>query len=147
MMRYVLTEADDDLVPLEKEIEYLKNYVELQKIRLTEKTKVVFGIDGIDNTKHIPPLLFISFIENAFKYGVSNETETTITINISIEKDYLSLLVRNDKLQKDTGQIDSNYIGIDNTKRRLDLIFRDNYSLDIIDSEELFQVNLIILTK
>jgi len=144
MMRYVLTEAIAEKVALEKEIKYMKSYIDLQKIRLTEKTMVVFEIDGNANAKQIYPLLFISFIENAFKYGVSNETESEITIKFSIDNDSITLLVKNDKMSKGANPTDSSNIGIDNTKRRLDLIFGDNYSLDITDNETCFEVNLKI---
>jgi LytS/YehU family sensor histidine kinase len=144
MMRYVLTETSQEQVPLKKEIQYLENYVQLQRIRLTHKTDVVFDIKGNIDLKKIPPLLLISFIENAFKYGVSNEIESTISIKIHVWQQAISLSVRNDKLSKENGQMNSLKIGIANTKKRLDLIYSGNYSLKIAENDKYFEVNLKI---
>ncbi len=142
MMRHVLTEVQDQKVSLEKEISYLKNYIALQRIRLTDKTKVVFEIEGAEGGKEIPPLIFISFIENAFKYGVSNEVESTIMIRIEIKTESIALHVKNSNFKRNVDQSKSNSIGIENTKRRLELIFGNAYKLDIQDLEDSFEVNL-----
>jgi len=142
MMRHVLTEVNKDLISLKKEVKYLKSYVELQKIRLTDKTKVSFEVDGNIGSQQIPPLLFINFVENAFKYGVSNEVESMITILLSTQEDNVLLRVKNDKVFAKNNKDDSHNIGIENTKRRLELIFGNRYSLDIYDNEKTFEVNL-----
>ena len=144
MMRYVLSETSNKQVPLEKEINYLKSYVELQKIRLTDKTKVTFEIKGNPASKEISPLLFISFVENAFKYGISNEKETAILIRISIEQHSILLLVINEKLKRETTHIDSFHIGMENTIKRLNLIYHEKYCLDIFEDEKLYKINLKI---
>jgi len=143
MMRYTLSETITEKVALEDEITYLKNYIELQKIRLTKTTKIDFSVIGEINTQQIPPLLFINFIENAFKYGVSNEVETLIQIHIIVKKNTLSLLVKNEKMNQNT--FSSSYeMGLKNIKRRLDLIFENNYTLEIQNNEKTFEVNLMI---
>jgi two-component system LytT family sensor kinase len=143
MMRYTLTETTTEKVALEDEINYLKNYIELQKIRLTKTTKIDFSVIGEINYQQIPPLLFINFIENAFKYGVSNEVETLIQIHIIVKKNTLSLLVKNEKMNQNT--FSSSYeMGLKNIKRRLNLIFENNYTLEIENTEKIFQVHLII---
>jgi len=147
MMRQVLTEANEDLISLEKEVNYLKSYVELQEMRLTDKTKVSFEVDGNIGSQQIPPLLFINFIENAFKYGVSNEIKSTISIILSVRADSVLLRVKNDKVFAKNNNDDSHNIGIENTKRRLDLIFGNRYSLDINDNNKSFEVNLKLNIK
>lgn len=143
MMRYTLTETTTEKVALEDEINYLKNYIELQKIRLTKTTEIDFSVIGKINSQQIPPLLFINFIENAFKYGVSNEVETVIQIHIIVKENTLSLFVKNEKMNQNT--FSSSYeMGLKNIKRRLNLIFENNYTLEIENTEKIFQVHLII---
>lgn len=145
LMRYVLTEAKFEKVPLEKEINYLKNYIALQEMRLTDKTRVDVQFVGDFTNKQIPPLLFINFIENAFKYGTSTEIETSITIRIEVINNLLELQAKNDKPLKNTlNQFNSSSIGIKNTIRRLDLIYNNKYKLDITNMPEYFLVNLSI---
>lgn len=147
MMRHVLTEVNKDAISLEKEVKYLKSYVELQKIRLTDKTKVEFTIDGNINSQQIPPLLFINFIENAFKHGVSNEVESSIIITISVQNNNVFLKVKNNKVFAKNKDKNSHNIGIENTKRRLELIYGQNYSLELNDNEKTFNVNLKLKLK
>lgn len=143
MMRYVLTEAQAENVSLEKEVEYLQSYIELQTRRLTDKTKVDFRLDGNIANKYIPPLLLINFIENAFKHGVSTERNSSIFIRIYIKANTLVLEVKNDILKK-SAHDSSAYGGIENTRKRLDLLYPDNYTLNITTDPGTFYVNLLI---
>jgi LytS/YehU family sensor histidine kinase len=144
LMRYVITDAKADRVTLEKEIEYIQNYIELNRLRLTGNTRVNFMIEGNLIGKMIEPLLLISFIENAFKYGVSTEHKSTIEITISIEGQDLQLMVKNDKVSRNAL---SNEIGIKNTIKRLDLSYRKNYQLEVKDEPDTYQVNLRLHLK
>jgi LytS/YehU family sensor histidine kinase len=143
MMRYILTETKAEKVSLERELNYLKTYVELQKIRLTEKTKINFHIDGSSLQKQIPPLLFINFIENAFKYGVSNEFETNIDVSIIIDDNNLELRVKND-IVKSQPDLKSNNFGLENVKRRLNLLYPASHSVDIKNNDKTFELSLKI---
>lgn len=143
MMRYALSETKEEKVSLKKEIDYINNYIELQKIRLTEKTKVIYKVEGEITSKQIAPLLFINFIENAFKYGVSNEVETKISISIAIVNSNLLFSVFNDKVINTNNQ-NSTKLGIINTKHRLNLIYPNTHTLEIIDNKETFEVKLKI---
>ncbi|MBC7748428.1 MAG: sensor histidine kinase [Methylotenera sp.] len=143
IMRYTLSETSSEKVPLENEINYLHNYIALQKIRLTETTRIDFTVTGNIDAQQIPPLLFINFIENAFKYGVSNEVETEIKIHLIIEENKITLCVKNAKINQNHVS-SSNEIGLMNIKRRLDLIFENNYKLEIENTEKTFEVNLMI---
>ena len=143
MMRYSLSKTSAEKVLLENEIDYIKNYIALQKIRLTETTHVNFTIQGQIDEQQIPPLLFIDFIENAFKYGVSNEMETEVKIQFVVEENTVSMYVSNEKVNQ-SSLLPSNEIGLKNIKRRMDLIYQNNYHLKIENSEKKFEVNLMI---
>src|SRR5215467_3041766 len=128
IMRYVLTEAKNDLVPLEKEIHFITDYIELQKIRTTDKTCIGFTIAGEPNGKPIAPLLFLPFIENAFKYGVSAREVSPITIFLELHEKNVHFKVTNNKHQLSTLKpIEKTGIGINNALRRLDLLYPDRY--------------------
>jgi two-component system LytT family sensor kinase len=142
MMRYVLTQANSEKVPLQDEIKHLQTFVELQKIRLTGKTKINFDVKGNITSRQIQPLLFINFVENAFKYGVSNEHETQINIQISLNGDVLHFSITNDKIIKNSRI--SNNIGLENIRKRLNLIYGDNSILKINETDNIFMVSLTI---
>jgi two-component system LytT family sensor kinase len=145
IMRYVLNEAKNDLVPLEKEIEFTTHYIELQKIRITDKTTVDFIVEGDAFGKQISPLLFLPFIENAFKYGVSTRAYSPILILLKIEESMVQLEVKNDKHSGSSIKSANNTgIGINNTRRRLDLMYHNRYVLETSSSETNFFVNLKI---
>ena len=126
IMRYVLTETNTDLVYLKHELDYIDNYIDLQKIRLTDKTSINYTITGDLADQKVPPLLFINFIENAFKYGLSNEVNTTIEIQIQIQKNKLTLIVKNNKISDRFNEQISSNIGMPNIKKDF------NYSMDQI---------------
>jgi two-component system LytT family sensor kinase len=145
IMRYVLTEARNDLVPLEKEILFTSHYIELQKMRLTDKTIVDFSIRGEPLGHQIAPLLLLPFVENAFKYGISTRERSPINILLEIQKDSLNFKICNQKhLNTLLRASDNTGIGISNTKRRLDLFYEDRYSLEIDDKANEFSVHLKI---
>jgi two-component system LytT family sensor kinase len=145
IMRYVLTEARNDLVPLEKEILFTSHYIELQKMRLTDKTSIDFTIKGDPLGRQIAPLLLLPFVENAFKYGISTREWSPIRILLDIKKDSLYFSISNQKhLNTALKMADNTGIGISNTKRRLDLLYEDRYSLSIEDKTSEFSVHLKI---
>lgn len=141
LMRYMLYEADKDLVPLIKELEYIKNYVQLQRLRLSDSVNVKLKISGEDKDKVIPPLLFISFIENAFKYGTDYKGKTHVGINLSIENESIYFRVENKigtyrKEKKNSG------VGLENIKNRLKLLYPDSHKLEVRNDGETYLVVL-----
>ena len=145
IMRYVLSEAKHDQVPLEKEIQFTTHYIELQKMRLTGKTNVEFTVNGDPLTRQVAPLIFLPLVENAFKYGISTREWSPITILLDIKKDSIYFSVSNHKHANTALRIaDNTGIGIDNTRRRLDLLYADKYALTINDEPETFTVHLNI---
>jgi two-component system LytT family sensor kinase len=145
IMRYVLTEARNDLAPLEKEILFTSHYIELQKMRLTDKTSIDFTIQGDPLGRQIAPLLLLPFVENAFKYGISTREWSPIRILLDIKKDSLYFSISNQKhLNTSLRMADNTGIGISNTRRRLDLLYEDRYKLLIEDKTGEFSVHLNI---
>jgi hypothetical protein len=145
IMRYVLTEAGNDMVPLEKEIQFTRHYIELQKMRLTGKSSIDFTVQGDPFAKQIAPLLFLPFVENAFKYGISTRELSPIRILLEIRQDSIYFMVSNHKHINTPMKIANNTgIGINNTRRRLDLLYDDQYTLTIADEPTTFTVHLNI---
>jgi len=143
IMRYVLTEARNDLVPLEKEIQFTSHYIELQKMRLTDKTIIEFSVRGEPLGRQIAPLLLLPFVENAFKYGISTREYSPINILLEIKDNSLYFSICNQKHLNTLLRVSDNTgIGISNTKRRLDLFYEDRYSLEIQDKSNEFIVHL-----
>jgi len=144
MMRFVLTDSTCDFIPLSKEIEYISKYIDLQKLRISEKTKVIFEIYGDCNKKQIAPLLLIPFVENAFKYGVSSHFETAIEILLKINEISLELEVSNNKFGT-ISENKKNNIGLKNVKQRLQLLYFHTHQLTIHNEENRYTINLKIM--
>lgn len=141
MMRYVLVEAGKEKVPLEKELTYLTDYIQLQRSRFEGSLSLTLDIKGEPLGKHIYPLLLIPFVENAFKYGVNPEQPSTIGIRIDIGDDGLRLHVGNNKVAVVPADAPGG-LGISNTRRRLQLLYPGRHSLIIEDEPKTFSVSL-----
>ena len=146
IMRYTLEESQTEKVPLNKEIEFINSYIDLQKLRANDKLHVTFIVEGNTDFVQIAPLLFIPFIENAFKYGVSAHSDSDIHIHITCVNQQLYFSCSNSifsaqKIKKGTGT------GISNVKRRLELLYENNHALKINKQENYFQVELYIRLK
>ena len=145
LMRYMIYEANEEFVSLEKETEYIKNYISLQLLRLKDSSGVKINIHGDLNYK-IEPLLLISFIENAFKYGTDYKGKTDINIKISTDNNQLQLKVYN--LSSLQSTIDKNSgIGLENIQNRLNLLYPNAHTLEITNRKKSFEVNLKINLK
>jgi two-component system LytT family sensor kinase len=140
IMRYMLYECNDNKVDLGKELQYLQNYIDLQKIRYGNKAFVDFEVNGLISGQRIVPLLLISFIENAFKHGVANDPATPIHILMDVQSEHLSFKMENKKHQfnKDA----TGGIGLINVKRRLDLLYPGKYQLKIDDGADVYRSEL-----
>jgi LytS/YehU family sensor histidine kinase len=146
MMRYVLQDAQYETVSLQSEVNYIKDYIELQKLRLDKSVKLIFTQEGDLTGKKIAPLILISFIENAFKYGVNSEEDSEIVIRIKSEKEF-SLFVKNNKVRSYSSDEPNTGLGIKNTRKRLELLYPGLHTLEISDNEKEFSVNLVIRLK
>ncbi|MGN6249205.1 MAG: sensor histidine kinase [Ginsengibacter sp.] len=144
MMRYTLYESNAELVPLEREINYLENYVRLEKMRYKSDASIVCEIDDsrVDG-QLIAPLLTFTFVENAFKYGMKRRGEGFIKIFISIENNVFYFSILNDKpLQQKASEYGG--IGLLNAKKRLELLYPGAHALAIEDKENAYSVELTI---
>jgi len=146
-LHYMLHEGNNSLVPVEKEIQFITNYIELQKARLGNKVEVQFRVDENNHRKLIPTLLLLTFVENAFKYtSMMPGNYLPINIDIQTQNSEFVMLVKNyfvpEKLIKRSVLLKKSGIGIDITKKRLSLIFNENYQLNISNENDLFIVYL-----
>lgn len=142
LMRHLLYDSEDSKTPIKKEVEFIKSYIELMRLRFTEKVTVDVNIPDDIPDKSIPPLLFTSLLENAFKHGISYNNVSFIKIMMSFTENRLNFTIENSSHPKKTET--SSGIGIENTKKRLDLLYKKEYDLTITDTEEKYAVNLNI---
>ena len=142
MMRFVLYEGDKTSVPLSREIEFLKNYITLMRMRFNEHVRISIDVPDTLPAKEVPPLLFITFVENAFKHGISYQQESFVDIKIDVADDRLYFTCNNSKANKPNEE--KGGIGLTNVRRRLELIYANNFSLDINDTAEQYAVKLSI---
>jgi two-component sensor histidine kinase len=141
LMRHLLYESEAEQTPLKKEVEFIRSYINLMKLRFTDKVEIEVAIPGNLPDKTIPPLLFTSLIENAFKHGISYKHPSFIRINISMADGRLNFDIANSKQVNDTNG-SSNGIGLKNTRQRLDLLYAGDYTFDIMENENEFAVKL-----
>lgn len=142
IMRYMLYESNEDSVLLKEEIEYLKSYIELQKLRFKEKVHVDLHVN-IEETEHrIMPLLLISFLENAFKHGVSTDESKPIRIDIGVQNGRLHFKAENAKNQVNKDQTKG--VGLTNLKRRLQLGYPNRHTINVVESENYYSSELFI---
>jgi len=145
IMRYMLYDSNTDLVAVNKEVEYLNSFIELQQLRITQKGFVEIKVNGSMENRTIVPMLLIPFVENAFKHGDKNH-EPGILIQLNLEADRLVFTVSNYiKLNHQVSTEDTGGFGLENIKRRLGLLYPDKHELTINKSEDKFKVELIIL--
>ena len=143
MMRYLLYETETEKTTLKKEIEFLESYIKLMKLRFNESVKIVINLPEVIPDKTIPPFIFTSLIENAFKHGISYKDESFINIDLIISDEFLHLSVKNSKTDNNRNDEFSG-IGIENTRKRLELLYGKNYNFEITDTKDLFTVNLSV---
>ena len=144
MMRYVLYESGSETISLKKDIQFIENYIELMRIRYDSSIDICLDYPAtIPNKVAIPPLLLIVFVENAFKHGVSYNHASFIHIRIGDRDDAVTAVISNSRHEK--SRPGTTGIGLENVKKRLALIYQDNYTLSIDDSDPaVYTVKLII---
>ncbi len=143
LMRHLLYESEIEKIPIQKEIDFIKNYVDLMKLRFSDRVKINLNIPEQLPDKKIPPLLFTSYLENAFKHGISYQHTSFVNITFFVESDNLSFEVRNSNMSSEKDE-EASGIGIENSRKRLDLIYGENYVLKIEDKKDEHTVSLTI---
>ena len=145
MMRYMIYETNVEKVPLKKELEYIDNYLALQKLQYFNEDLVEYAITGKPEKIEVAPMLFIPFIENAFKHCTHKETKHAIRFSFTLESDKIGFEAINiaDKTQP-ISKDQSSGIGLDTVKRRLEILYPHRYSLQIQEKNDLFCISLMI---
>ena len=148
LMRYVLNESGQENRSLSDEIEFMKNYIDLMKIRIGAKTKLGINFPAMTKDLMIPHLLFISLIENAFKYGISVQEDSFVNISLECGENSILFKCENGLPESNNGNFpESSGIGLDNLKKRLALLYPDRHKLEINKTRNKFEVKLIILLR
>jgi LytS/YehU family sensor histidine kinase len=145
LMRHVISDSRQELVPLTKEVEYISNYIELQRLRLTSTTNVVFDTGGSIEDKMIAPLILLPFIENAFKYGSNTEHYSEITISLAGMSGAIQFEVSNTIVNDQ--DLPSEGIGVGNARERLELIYPGRHLLNIVKADHRYTVTLHLHCK
>jgi two-component system, LytTR family, sensor kinase len=131
LARYMLYETSSEFVALDKEISYLKNYIELQKLGLSEQLIVKFSVDGDPSIKKIKPMLLIPLVENVFKHGLSYVSRSDLSISLRVNSDSIELQTRNEISVKRIEAEKANGIGLINLRKRLELLYPGKHELTI----------------
>jgi two-component system, LytTR family, sensor histidine kinase AlgZ len=146
MMRYMIYDSNYPDVPLMKEIEYMQNYISLERLRLNDQIPITFEIEGDPENYRITPLIFITFLENAFKHGVSNSNpKSWVRLKLQLKGKNCIYQVENSRagaVKPDAGE--KSGIGLQNLKRRLELSYPGKHTLEVVESTEKYQVTLNI---
>jgi LytS/YehU family sensor histidine kinase len=142
LMRYLLYDTEKGNTTLSSEIEFMQNYIDLMKLRMSDKIRLTVNFPAEYNNVEIPPLLFIPYIENAFKHGISYKSNSFIEIGLTSAEDSVSFSCANTivKTSSDT----ASGIGLENARKRLNLLFPGKHSIDIKTPDGIFIVNLNI---
>ena len=142
MMRFMLYEGDKSGVPLTREFEFIRTYIKLMRLRYTDKVKITVDLPSEAPDKIVPPLMLISFIENAFKHGISYQHPSFIDVKVTLDGGRLHFLCSNSIAEIPTQE--KGGIGLANVKKRLDLLYGQNYTLKLEDASGVYHVELII---
>ena len=143
MMRYVVYETGGNVIALREDLRFIKNYIELMRIRYTDNVKVTYNYpQQLKGRVDVPPLIFIVFIENAFKHGVSYNSDSYINVDIAVDGE--SVVGRFENSVNENSHKQRPGIGLENVRKRLDLIYGSNYLLSIEEDEKKYSVTLKI---
>ena len=142
LMRHLLYDSEEKTTSIKKEIEFINSYIELMKLRFSNKVKITVDIPSEIPEKSIPPLLFTSLLENAFKHGISYYKDSFINILMNFTEDELQFSIENSNHPKKDDEASG--IGIENTKKRLTLLFKNNFDFNSSETNDIYKVNLNI---
>jgi len=145
IMRYMLYDATTDKVPLEQELHYLNSYITLQKMRLIQPDLVRFSVEGNLTGKMIAPVILIPFVENAFKHALKEDTRTGINLKLVTGTNFIRFESENGYLDIDSKQSGkTGGLGLENVRRRLELLYPGHHHLEIRQENTVFHVTLTI---
>jgi len=139
LLDYLLYKVDQPFVHLIDDINHIKDYIELEKMRFNETLNIEFTTDNVSKDLKIAPMLLIPFVENSFKHGALKARQLTIKIDLRCENQVLYFYIENTQTKIETT---NKGIGLENIKKRLDLVYKDNYILTIENKNDTFKINL-----
>jgi hypothetical protein len=144
LLDYILYQIDKPKVPLLDEIQHIEDYISLEKSRFQEGLTIKFEKVLLADKLEIAPMLLLPFVENAFKHGTQIEGSLKVHINLKVAKNKLNFTIENSANKKETSK---NGIGLENIKRRLEMVYSNQHILEILQEEQVFKVNLKIFLK
>ena len=144
LLRYAMYETNKSLVPIQGEVEFMENYIALMKLRCNDKAVVNAQWDIINGQSEIAPLLFISLIENAFKHGLSSSRPSRIDIRLEQQEGQLVFTCDNTNYPKSDADRSGSGIGIENTRRRLELMYHDRYQWEQSLDDNIYHVRITL---
>lgn len=144
MMRHILYDGGKKLIPLSREVEFLNLYVQLMRLRYSNKVHINVDLPQQLPELKLPPLMLIIFVENAFKHGISYREESFINISVEVENKRLLFGCRNSKPTQPQKSNEKGGMGLQNVRQRLELLYEDDYTLSINDAEKTYEVKLDI---
>lgn len=144
LMRYVLYDGNRQLTPLQKELAFAQNYIDLMRVRYTDRVKITVDFPESVPDVGVPPLLFATFIENAFKHGISYEQKSFIEISLKVDPKHIIFCCRNSR--RPEAEDTHGGVGMDNVSKRLRLIYGKRYSMQIVPSPGEYAVTLTLPT-
>lgn len=144
LMRYVLYDSNKSLAPLRKELEFVKHYIGLMKIRYTESVRITMQLPDEVPDGEVPPLLFITFVENAFKHGISYDRPSFVDLKVNIVGDKVLMECRNSMHHRRSDEGKKGGVGMKNAMKRLKLIYKDSYKLNVKVEESSYSVTMAL---
>ena len=142
ILKYMYAQTTSDTIPICNEIDYIRQYVDLQSLRLNKHTHIDFYTQTDDEQAQIPPMILITFVENAFKYGTSSDIDCSIVIKIIVENGHLLFETENTIMKEKLDNTPA--IGIENCRKRLELLYPDRFSLTTVEENRQFKTRLTI---
>lgn len=142
LMRYVLYDSNRAMAPLRKELEFVEHYIGLMRIRYTDSVRITVQMPEDIPEGEVPPLLFITFVENAFKHGISYDRPSFVEVKVTVADDKVLMICRNSMHPKREKGKKQGGVGMENARKRLRLIYKDNYRLDVKKGEETYSVTM-----
>ena len=142
LMRFILYEGDRPTIPLSKELEFLRHYVSLMKMRYADSVRIDLSLPEADSGAEVPPLVLASFVENAFKHGISYEKPSFVRVSVSLEDGKIAFKCVNSRQGEE--QVRSHGVGLSNVRGRLDLLYGDGYTLYIDQNAEVYDILLLL---
>ncbi len=144
LLRYAIYKTNQPLVPISGEVDFMRNYISLMQLRCNEKTTVSTQFNITDSQLEIAPLIFISLIENAFKHGVSSSRPSSIDIRLNQNEEGITFRCANTNFPKSDADRSGKGIGLENTRRRLDLLYGNRYQWDQQLEDEIYTTTITI---